>query len=252
MIWFASLSFVWIAFDTAEMRRINRAYNSFQLKEIFCRLLSLSVKILVPLSNPFLSPPLSVVAVRRQNYSSCFRNYWIYWRSGYPSQVNVRASLAYPSRDRAIQDAKGVIRQSSTNISPWKSYDLWAHSFLVTHRQSLYLKSLGHKSKKYIRLCCIHLPKYCLLFKFTLFTKTVNAAPSSVLFPHVGNYRLYKLQSNWDINKITDSCYSCLTDLDECASNPCSNGGLCVNGVNKFTCNCFPGFTGLQCETSTS
>ncbi|XP_020628365.1 uncharacterized protein LOC110065552 [Orbicella faveolata] len=82
------------------------------------------------------------------------------------------------------------------------------------------------------------------------FTGTLCGIELAGYHSHLGNYRLCKLQSDWDINKITDSCYSCLTDLDECESNPCSNGGVCVNGVNKFTCNCIPGFTGLQCETN--
>ena len=41
-----------------------------------------------------------------------------------------------------------------------------------------------------------------------------------------------------------------LTDIDECASTPCQNGGSCTDGVNSYTCACKPGFSGLQCETS--
>ena len=38
------------------------------------------------------------------------------------------------------------------------------------------------------------------------------------------------------------------SDIDECASSPCQNGGTCVDGVNSFTCSCKPGFTGLTCN----
>ncbi|KAL9980408.1 hypothetical protein ACROYT_G008996 [Oculina patagonica] len=39
--------------------------------------------------------------------------------------------------------------------------------------------------------------------------------------------------------------------IDECASSPCLNGGICfLNEVNQFSCNCIPGFTGVQCETN--
>ncbi len=40
------------------------------------------------------------------------------------------------------------------------------------------------------------------------------------------------------------------SDIDECASNPCENGGTCVDDINQYTCNCDPGWTGVHCETS--
>ncbi|XP_022808679.1 neurogenic locus notch homolog protein 1-like [Stylophora pistillata] len=36
--------------------------------------------------------------------------------------------------------------------------------------------------------------------------------------------------------------------INECASNPCTNGGQCKDEVNGFSCVCSPGFTGNQCE----
>nr|BAO49753.1 C-type lectin [Ruditapes philippinarum] len=39
-------------------------------------------------------------------------------------------------------------------------------------------------------------------------------------------------------------------DYDDCASNPCQNGGMCVDGVNEYTCTCPSGFTGTNCELS--
>ena len=41
-----------------------------------------------------------------------------------------------------------------------------------------------------------------------------------------------------------------LSDIDECASLPCQNGGTCTDGVNGYTCACAAGFTGSDCETS--
>ena len=40
-----------------------------------------------------------------------------------------------------------------------------------------------------------------------------------------------------------------LTDVDECVSHQCGNGGSCIDGVNNYSCNCLVGFTGDYCET---
>ena len=38
-------------------------------------------------------------------------------------------------------------------------------------------------------------------------------------------------------------------DIDDCVGNACKNGGSCVDGINRYTCNCQDGFTGEECET---
>ena len=37
-------------------------------------------------------------------------------------------------------------------------------------------------------------------------------------------------------------------DIDECAPDPCHNGGTCEDGVNEYTCQCSAGYTGTNCE----
>ena len=39
------------------------------------------------------------------------------------------------------------------------------------------------------------------------------------------------------------------TDIDDCVNHTCANGGLCVDGVNSYSCNCTAGYTGDQCQT---
>lgn len=49
--------------------------------------------------------------------------------------------------------------------------------------------------------------------------------------------------------------YSCTgapsvcSNVDDCASMPCQNGGTCTDGVNSYTCMCATGYSGTNCET---
>ncbi|CAG2249826.1 unnamed protein product [Mytilus edulis] len=40
--------------------------------------------------------------------------------------------------------------------------------------------------------------------------------------------------------------YTC-SDFDECGSNPCQNGGTCLDVINGYTCNCYPAYQGTDC-----
>ena len=40
---------------------------------------------------------------------------------------------------------------------------------------------------------------------------------------------------------------SYFSDIDDCSSSPCDNGGTCVDGVNSYLCKCLPGFNGTNC-----
>ena len=44
----------------------------------------------------------------------------------------------------------------------------------------------------------------------------------------------------------------CNLEINKCSSNPCQNGGSCVNGINSFTCQCKSGFYGPLCELTDS
>nr|XP_014428507.1 protein crumbs homolog 2 isoform X2 [Pelodiscus sinensis] len=40
---------------------------------------------------------------------------------------------------------------------------------------------------------------------------------------------------------------SCSVNVDECASQPCQNGGSCMDLANSFLCRCLPGYAGVEC-----
>ena len=37
-------------------------------------------------------------------------------------------------------------------------------------------------------------------------------------------------------------------DIDDCQSNPCQNGGTCIDEINSFVCLCLPSYGGTTCE----
>ena len=41
-------------------------------------------------------------------------------------------------------------------------------------------------------------------------------------------------------------------DIDECASNPCSTNGVCVDLVGSYSCDCVAGFAGPVCNSGKS
>lgn len=41
----------------------------------------------------------------------------------------------------------------------------------------------------------------------------------------------------------------CKDGINECLSNPCSNAGVCVDGINEYRCTCLTGYTGTNCQT---
>ena len=58
--------------------------------------------------------------------------------------------------------------------------------------------------------------------------------------------------SNWITHKWCHYIilpHFCL-DINDCQRDSCNQRGNCIDGVNSFTCECRPGFTGSRCEIS--
>lgn len=47
--------------------------------------------------------------------------------------------------------------------------------------------------------------------------------------------------------RCTNYTYS-FADVNECASQPCSNGAICIDLVNQYQCSCVPETFGEKCE----
>ncbi|XP_047908054.2 protein crumbs homolog 2 isoform X5 [Anser cygnoides] len=43
---------------------------------------------------------------------------------------------------------------------------------------------------------------------------------------------------------------TCFMNIDECESQPCQNGGHCVDLVDGFLCHCLPGYSGVECAVN--
>ena len=62
----------------------------------------------------------------------------------------------------------------------------------------------------------------------------------------IGNHQSNRLNAFGSGYLIFD--YSLVLDGNECSSNPCRNGGTCVDGCASYTCRCRSSYSGTNCE----
>ena len=59
------------------------------------------------------------------------------------------------------------------------------------------------------------------------------------------NVCAYMLVRDFFVISLIRNC----SDIDDCASKPCQNGGSCSDMFNGYSCSCAPGYTGEDCQT---
>ena len=69
------------------------------------------------------------------------------------------------------------------------------------------------------------------------------SSPQEILFLNSMFFLIFS-QSNCVLHSIIKPY------INECISNPCQNGGNCIDGVDGYTCTCELEYEGLSCETS--
>ena len=63
--------------------------------------------------------------------------------------------------------------------------------------------------------------------------------------------RCWRYITIWGKRKALQSIIVCyVSEVEDCAPNPCLNGGTCLFGTTTFTCICEVGYEGERCEIS--
>ena len=96
---------------------------------------------------------------------------------------------------------------------------------------------------------------WCKLFKSCMTLESVRRPTTTFKKAKRGKLILEMLNPELWRKELLNlkNCYAkyfhVITDIDECVSNPCKNGGNCIDGINSYKCSCTDGWKGKNCET---
>ena len=110
-------------------------------------------------------------------------------------------------------------------------------SLLVSMKQELEALAL-------LNLCTLHVD-VCLLEEEKLHSKaSFHYTPSLFFSSCTMHYHIFIPLVHLALLLLL----SLITEIQECASMPCQNGGQCIDEINGFRCICEEGWTGVTCE----
>lgn len=73
----------------------------------------------------------------------------------------------------------------------------------------------------------------------------IHSRPTHTLYIHP--CKPHKIDTVFNLKS-----YFIVSDIDECSTSPCLNGGICTNLQGDYRCTCAQGYIGTNCETGTS
>lgn len=94
--------------------------------------------------------------------------------------------------------------------------------------KSLCMHAMIHPINQPCRLLYIYIYIYICMWPLALFVTSRSVQP--------GGYYC-TCEPGW-------TGPECSIDVDECSSDPCRNGGICIDQQNSYYCQCLPGYTG--------